>query len=418
MKVLHFIDKHVRTAGNEVFDYLPALLCGLSADVDTIVVTPVAVALGDYGGRFQVFRYHGTALSAVSDMRFFGRVLTAEQPDIVHFHGCSSVFSNLFMRKCVRKNIPVVITTGKYFEPWNMRQSYMLNRLPRLLLFQRGMLRQACAIHALCRQERDNLLQLGLLPALKAKKPLNGNIAEIQNFNIAPNMTAEDMVSAMKTFYFKVADSNPFMLMSQSDKECEDILLAAGVAPDPSDVQISDADKALLTALDEVSMRRLLLHAADEGIYRPVIESALRLKMRIPSVNISAVERFTSHYLHDKGTSADEETGSDRFDSDDTLTEAERDVCRALASVWRKYRCRKLLRSDLTALYKTLRFTDYDEVMLCHALRRAGFLKRSARLLALLAERYTLTEGFMFTPPLNDRGTARIRRRLYWLGVQ
>lgn len=418
MKVLHFIDKNVRTAGNEVFDYLPALLYRLAADVDTIVVSPVAVAFSDSGDRLQVHRYHDTALFAVSDIRHFNRVLKVERPDIVHIHGCSSMFSNLFMRKCVRGNIPVVITTGKYFESWNMWQSYIPNRLSRLLMFQRGMLRQACAIHVLCRQEGENLLHLGLYPTLKAKKPLNANIAVIQDFNIAPDMTVEDMASAMKKFYLKVADSNPFMLMSQSDKECEDILLTAGLAADPSDVQLNDADKALLSSLDEASMRRLLLHAADEGIYTNVIESALRLKLRIPSVNINAVERFKSHYRHGNSVVADEEIGSDCFDSDDTLTAAERDVCHILTSTWRKYHRRELRRSDLAVLYKTLRFTVYDEVMLRHALRRAGFFKRSARLLALLVERYTLTEGFVFTLPLNDRGTARMRRRLCRLGVQ
>jgi len=420
MKVLHFIDKNVRTAGNDVFDYLPALLRGLSVSVDTAVVAPAASAHSYDSGRLRVFHYRTAAFFAVSDMLLFGRVLKSEQPDIVHIHGCSSVLSCLFMRKCLSRNIPVVITTGKQFEPWNLCQSYLLSRLPRLLAFQRGMLRQACAIHALCRQEQDNLLRLGWLPSLKAKSPLNANITVIPNFNIAPRVTAGDMASAMKAFYQKVADSNPFMLMSDADRACEDILLAAGVAPDPSGVPpLADADRELLAALDEESTRRLLLHAADEGIYRYVVESALRLKVRIPAVNVSAVERFKSHYRRSGGgASAGEEADYSRFDSDETLTDAERDVCRVFVSTWRKYCRRELRRCDLAALYKTLRFTDYDEVMLRHALRRAGFLRRSARLMALLAERYTLTEGFMFTPPLADKGTSRIRRRLYWSGVQ
>jgi len=301
-----------------------------------------------------------------------------------------------------------------------MRHYYWLCRFPRFLCFQRRMLRHACALHALGLQEQDTLLHLSWHPRLKARRPLSDNIAVIPNFRRVNGMTATDMVETINAVYAKVADSNPFMLMTADDKRCEDIMLTVGLAPDPSNMPLSNDDRQLLATMIEPSIRRILLHAADEGVYKYVIDSALRFKLRLPALNIASLPRFKSHYrpVVPAAEEADTANVSERVETDETLTAVERAVCTVFLSTWRKYRNKSIRRADLVALYRLLRYTDYNEVLLCHALRRLRFTHRAARLLCIIGERFSLTEGFMFVPPLDDRRTRRLRRKLQLLGVQ
>lgn len=419
MKVLHFIDKRIKMADNDVFGYLPGLLHELSGHMETIVLAPHGALRMDTGGALSVLRYHSSSIYVLRNKLSFARLLENEKPDFVHIHGCTSFFSSLFMNKCMKLNIPVVLSTGKRFEPWHVKQSYLLSVFPRLMLFQHNMLKRACAIHTLCEQEKADLLKFWWYPSFTSRTPWNANITVIEDFNKSSETSVSRSAVDMSDFYSKVADSNPFMMMSESDKKCEDLLLIAGATPEHENAMLlSSTASDLLATLDEISMRRILIHASDQGIYKYVMDSALRLKLRIPTLNVSALSRFKSFYGKRLDKNIDLAPFKERIDSDETLTSAERDVCLSLLSTWLKYRTHTLRRVDLAALYLTLRFTDYDEVMLLHSLRRMRFARRSARLLAILCERYTLSEGFMFMPPLNDRGTKRIRKRLFRDGVQ
>lgn len=418
MRVLHFIESIDKAAGNGVLNYLPALLHKLVDDVDTYVIAAESATKIFADSTIHVYSYRNSNWFLTQNLVRFSRIIRDVKPSIAHIHGCASLVSWLFMRQCERCGIPVVITLSKGFEPWHIRHYYWLHRLPKLLMFQCSMILRACAIHALNQQEHDDLLRLTWHPAFKSRTPWNSNIAVVQNFNTAHSVTVESMASSMAQLYMKVADSNPFMLMGDSDKRCEDVLLRIGNMPDGQSVALTDEEMNLLSALNNIAMRRIMLHATDEGIYKYVIIGALRSKVRIPALNPVSVERFRSYYRPHVTDSEENEFDAERIDSNMSLTQVERDVCKQIMLVCRKYRRKTLRRADLATLYRILRYNDYDEVALCHALRRLHVSKRAARLLRLLSERYGLTEGFMPMPSLNDRGTARIRRRLNRFGVQ
>jgi len=420
MKVLHFIDKNVRTAGNDVFDYLPALLRGLSAETDACVIIPPHVDIVAGCGSLRVCAYRSSFFYAVKTLRLFARWLNETKPDIVHIHGCGSILSALFMKRCERMDIPVIITTGKQFEPWRVRRHFWLRRFHKLLLFQHCMLKRACALHMLGSQELETLSRLSWHPLLRSRHKWNGNLAVIHNFNRAPSMTSSDMADLTLALYSKVADSNPFMLMSDADKACEDIFLEKGSLHDDAPLAFTDEEKKQLSAMNDAAMRYIMLHATDERIYKYVMIGALKCKARIPAFNPSAVERFKSHYRPALADShpAEPETSASRIDFDETLTSAERDICKQLMLVLRKYHGGMLRRIDFAQLSQLLRYTDYDERLLRHALLRLRIAKQSARLFQLLSEHYALTEGFMPIQPVDDRRTKRMRRNIRRLGIE
>lgn len=419
MRVLHFIDNSVRTAGNEIFDYLPVLLCEMEKTADVTILIPRHTSNFKIGGTENVFRYDGTLFMTLADRHRFSRLLNEAKPETVHIHGCGSFTASVFMRLCVRHNIPVVITTGKMFEPWNMRHGYWTHRLVRLITYQYGMIRSACALHALCGQEEKDLYSLRWHNPFSSKKTWNANISVVANFNVTNGMTAADMSEQLQSLYLKVSDSNPFMSMTKDDQRREDLLLAIGTTSETTALPLSDADKLLLSSIDDAAMRRIMLHSNDEGIYKHVIDGAVRCsRIRIPALNVTALERFSSHYLCTDDSRDDDALNYEDIENDELLTDAERDICMKLMHVWRRYRQHNVKRADFAALYSLLRYTDYNEFLLRKALRRLHMEKRSARLLTILAERYGLTDGYMFMPPLDDKVTKRIRRNLSRYGVQ
>ena len=418
MRVLHFIDTCVSTADNQVFDYLPNLLRELYEDEKIIVIAPK----GTYGiqncDEIELRRYKSSAWFYPFNRRLFSRILIEIKPSIVHIHGCLSLQSSLFMKMCEKHNIPVLLTTGKRFSPWHVREGLMAKHILRYLFYQHHMLREACAIHVLNWQENRTLMNIGLLPAFKSKKSVNGNVSVVHNYNVKPDMSVVTMAQNMLRLYGKVADSNPFMLMSENDCRCEDLLLCAGIASEGLDFIITEANIALLSSLRQESIRYIILHSKDEGIYHYVVKGAERFGLTLPVIETETLERFKSHYACMPVEPGEDSFIMEQINDDETLTSAERDVCKAIINTWRKYRRRCLSRADMASLYRLLRFTDYDEVVLSHALKRIRYQKRAARLLDVLGKRYGLDEGFMFMPPLNDKVTTRMRRKLYLRGTE
>lgn len=419
MKVLYFIDTSVRMDDKGAFNYLPSLIQELQKLVDITVCVPKSAALYIQDKGLSVSTYSGVSLYAINDYIKISRVLRECCPDIVHIHGCTNLRTYFFFSRCQRIRVPVVISPGKAFLPWHRHSLSCVFCSPWMLMLQRRMLKGSCALHAANAQEKDSLLNFGFRVKGLAHKPYNDNIAVIQNYLFSQGLSADDMAERMRALYSKVADSNPYMLMTVDDLKCEDILLIEGITPGGFAKATADDEYDILSKLDAVSMRRILLHANDEGIYKYVIDGAIRHRLHLPVLNVQAVDRFKSLYVR---SSADDEVGtgiaSERIDSDDTLSQTERDVCKKILLVWRKYRQNALRRSDFAALYCALRFTDYNEVLLQHALRRVMFYKRAARLLSILGERYALSEGFMPMVPLDDRRTKRMRKRLRGAGVQ
>lgn len=419
MRLLHFIDERISTADNDILSYLPSLLHTLCDNMESMALVPKNSYNFFLGLGVDVQTYGTSYISSLRNGIIFRRILEDFNPDMVHIHGCVSYIGARFMRKCVRENIPVVITTGKIFEPWNIRNSYFTCGLPRLMRYQLEMLKKACAIHCLNAQERDNLLSLCHNSFKKTVKPINKNISVISNFNTVPNYDIIKMAFDMETLYLKVADSNPFMMLSKDELRCEDLLLYAGISSELPEFYLSEADKTALSLLTDISKRYLLIHAYDEDVSNLVISGASKLHIHIPNLEVNTFERFESIYKQTVLVRRDESKLKQCIDSDATLSsESVKNVCFAIMAVWQKYKNNKLSRKDFVELYKVLRFTDFDEVLLLQSLRRMRFMNRAARLLNVLANRYMLTEGFMFTVPKDDYLTKKIKRKLCKIGTQ
>lgn len=417
MRVLHFIPDISISAGSNIFKYKPALLDCMSenAEVHLLTCCPVREPLPG------VTIHKISALKMTLDVRSssLDNLLSGIKPDIVHIHACWSLAAYKLQKQCIKKRVPVVLTLDKQLEPWHVRHHYYSCKLPRLLLFQRAMLRKADAIQAISEQEKTTVEHLGWHPSFVSRKCLNDRTAVIRIFSLVEAMLIGDMVAAMIRLYRKVLDTRPFMSMTDADCRAEDILLAYGMSKDRDVVALSDKDKSLLLSLDVNSWRRILLHSVDEGIYDTVKSGCMRCGIFPPPMDVYTADRFVSSV---KSSASFEKGCVDKnnvvLKRNKTLSGIEHDIFKTLIDVLSKIKCLQVKRSDIAGLYQVLRYTDYNETQLATAICTLKMQKVTSRLLQIMKERYGLEEGFMFFEPLSDSKTQILRNKLFKSDIQ
>lgn len=417
MKILHFIPDINTVAGSNIFQYKPALLSSMSESADVHLLT--LRQAHEPSGKITVHTCSGLGLLCNFGHTSLDKLMSDFKPDIVHIHACWSITAYKIHRWCVKSRIPVVITVDRQLDPWHVRHHYWLCKLPKLLLFQRYMIRHADAIHAVTAQEEKYLLHLGWHPKVTPRSVLNGKIDLVRIFGQVSSMSAKDMSGALIKLYRKVLDSRPFMAMTENDNKAEDLLLAAGMSNGKAEINISDDEKSMLRSLDINSWRRILLHSADEGIIDIVRNGCNRCDVTPPPVDVEAAERFSRDKIHPEDDKTDFSGKTfHRLLTDKKLSGIELDICTMLVSLLSKIKSSQVKRTDFANLYKALRFNEYNETLLAEKIYEYKIGKTTARLFQILKERYGLGEGFMFLEPLSDRKTRKLKKNLFKSDIQ
>lgn len=416
MKVLHFIPNLDTEVGSNIFRYKPDLFGNMSERAEVHILT-----------LYKPFETPGTAtvhvcLSAdliyLNKRSALARQLLEINPDVVHIHAGWNFAAYMLQHWCVKNRKPVVISLDKRLEPWHIRRHSPVN-LIKFVLFQRYMLRHADAIHSVSEQESKRLLRLGFPLKLVSRATLNDRIGEVRIFNQTATMTAEDMSAAMIRLYRKVLDSRPFLSMTATDRHAEDMLLVIGAAKGREELSFSEQEIADVRALDLNSWRRILLHAADQGILDMVESGCSQYNLSLPPVDVKNAERFTyCGEAKDRGEKTFRERKTAMLKADKQLSGTELDICIKIVDVLAKAKSMRIKRADLSDMYQTLRFNDYDETLTADKIHKLKIDRPTSRLFEILKERYGLGEGFMFLEPLSDRKTKQLIKNLFKSDIQ
>ena len=419
MKVLHFIPSLKTVVCSELLKYKTALIEQMAESGEVCVLT------ADKGnislGKAEIRTYSPVKTLFGRGKRQFGKILDAVRPEVVHIHACWNFSACCLLKACEKRNIPTVLTTDRQLEPWHVSRHYWSHKLPLMLKYQRYILKHAGALHATNRQELENISSLNWHPRLKTKHSLNPNIALIEPFTVVHGMKADNMTESMIKLYRKVADSSPFGQMTKEERHAEDLLMQAGISGDITDSAITEADKDLMASLNNDAWRRIFLHSTDQGIYEYVKAGLKKADIPACPIDTDKVERFIPESMKDTATKAEDIGKSrkiSRLKSDETLSDFERKLCAALMTVSLKIKYSCVNRADFTKIYKMLRFNEYDEDAVENKMHDTGTGKNMARLLQIMKERYGLGDGFMFTEPLNDKKTTKIKKKLFNTAIQ
>lgn len=376
-------------------------------------------------GKIIMHKLHRGKIILKGFSSFFDNKIEEIKPDIVHIHACWNVIAYKFQKCCISHRIPVVLTLDKQFEPWHLADNYLLCKLPKLLAYQRFMIKNAQVLHATTQQEHDRLVYLHLKHLVKitrrktnTKKAWNSRVATVRRYDISNGTSLADMATGLLRLYSKVIDSYPFMGMSEQEIRVEDALLVQGLAEGKIPYTLAQDVLKILPSMDYSSWRRIFLHSADEGIFHYVKVGAHINGIEYTSwINIDNVSRFPQKIeTHENNVKNNKKIA--RLKKDNSIPDKEKTLCLLLSEILSRLQNLKIHRSDFTTLYNALRFEDYDEDILRQIASRMGIKKNTARLFMLLEERYGLEEGFMFLEPLNDAGTDKFKKMLFKADIQ
>lgn len=357
----------------------------------------------------------------------FNEIINAVKPDIVHIHSTWGVMPWLIYKWARELRIPIVLSPHKSMMEWNFRHNYLFSKLPQFLFMQRNMLKNSSAIHCITAQEYEQMKQLSWLPVKKSTKPYNKNLVQVLATKASPgNVSHSSICQQMKELYTKVVDSNPFCLMSDSDRELENMLIALGVAvtngvqseniylPVPD---ISDKLKNI-TARE---WRLIQLHSLDQGVANLVDSAAQELLPDVGILNYDGVDRFGERkevaFLETAHARIRVSRMKNLADSYRQY-ETEKKICVMMLNTKYLYAKGLLTRRNLADLYAAFRYSKYDEYVLEEMLHEIGIYKFTSRILYILHMSMNLEEGFVPIVMTNDRTTKGIAKKFFKSNIQ
>lgn len=427
MTVLHFIknlDKN-NLSGLFMNDLLKG---GIDKTTTHILTMSVNDNMEDLMKHATVYRLSRKIWSARANWLKLESIVKSIRPDIIHIHSLGGFDAWMIFKFAQKERIPIVISPYKELMDWNFHNKYLRRKLPLLCFFQHDMLKEAAAILCVSEQEQEGIHTVSWCPGLKAKDAINANSCLVQYAKETESgVDTNRVVEQMGRFYRKVADSNPFMLMSGDDRKMESDLLALGVSLIKTDgnmdkifLPVEDIKKRAEELSDE-KWRLIQLHSESQGILQLVLRAMDILVPGKIHIDITAIERFGHHqeiaFL--ETTRAHIRVSRirqlcDTYSHDDV----EKKICIMMLNL--KYLADKniLTRKNIVDVYAVLRFETYNEYLLENMLDEIGMKKYAQRILKILQDSMGLEDGFAAMALRHDRTQRRIENNLFKSNIQ
>lgn len=411
MVILHFVPSLNAVRKSAFLRYKTALFEAMAKRAETHVLTLDATDVS-YGNVI-VENHPSSYVNSCRIQRSFAKTLSAHKPDIVHIHAVWNIPAYKLFCECQKLDIPTVITADHQLDKWHMRHHYWNKKFLQLPIYQKRMLSHSSALHFVTRQEQSYFKTFNELPWVKSSQCLNEKSEVVEAFNISREMSAQDMSDNLLSLYKKVIDSTPFSRMDEKEQHIEDLLLAIGY--NNGNFLVSTEDISLVESINETSWRRILLHSSDEGIIDYVKAGAKAINAAMPVIDIERINRFPpkakNHDIKIKQVAR-------KLKSDKTLPLFEQELCILITTVLHKVKYGTVHRSDFARICKMLKSNEYDEELVNAQMHKLGLSNDVARIFQIIKERYNLSDGFMFTDPLDDKKTEILRRKLYKSKIQ
>ncbi len=423
MTVLHFIQG---IGGDTVAaSFFRDLAAGFAADggeVCVLTVSPQKEEPEDTAG-MKVWRLKGSASHAGHDRRTMEQAVGEIHPDIIHIHSMWSYAAREVYRFAKSRRIPFVVSTYKELMEWNIRHRYLTRKMPAELLFQRAMLSDAAALHLVSEQERQRMKN--------ASQSDGGSLPMGEKCCVIPRdrktLGQNDAPQMMRKLYRKVADSHPFMLMTEGERKAENLLLAYGVSltateGDTSRIFITaEQARECLDTLSEEGWRRIQLHSQAQGVLQPVVKAMKALQPERQTIDTEAVEKFGKPKelaFLETARSSIRVARTRQMCEEYHHYAVEKKICIMTLNLKHLLDTGKLSRRNMADFYTALRFERYNEYKLGEMLREVDAEKFFRRALAIMRRSMLLEEGFTAMQPLDDGKTKSTETKIFNSDIQ
>lgn len=312
--------------------------------------------------------------------------------DILHLHGCWRNASRNIVSLAIRKGCRLVVTPHGQLEPWVQEENYWREKLPKRVLYQQTIIRQAYAIIIQGNMEQECMERL----------VWNKRLVTIRNCVITSSISKTDMARQTFALYQKVMDTNTFELLSPEMCQHLRTIIMAGITGDIH--WLPESAVSALPSAQSIPWRELLLYAHHEQITNTLLRGLRILNIEFPDIDVEHIDHFWPEGYQEVpliGT-----TIGNQFASENERLLASFRVVRKLVSNG------QLSIKHLIELDRELRQHDCEEEELGDTLKERQLWKLARRTMQLMHDMTGLSEGFMPVEPLNDYKTRTLRKQI------
>lgn len=349
-------------------------------------------------------------VEAVSDIKALAKHIRRKRPDIIHLHGCWDVHTAMAAHMARRKGIRTVLTPHGQLEPWIIKQNHLKEKLPRILLYQKSVVRRAYTVIVMGRMEEHHFRQLKWNPRVEIA----------HNSIITDTITAKEMCHTIYSIYSKVMYTDMLKLMNKETVDATAAVIKAGITG--NHLWLTDNEYGQFRTPNNIEWDKLAVYAYHEGIENTVARGIETLGLPQPDIVPANIpyylpEGFTateplSALISVKSGKDDNTNSNNGNDSHGrtTFVYADTQYFTEMIVQARKLASRKRLTiSHIVEMAAELRTKPINEGKVAETLREKRLHKFAGRVMQLLRDMTGLEEGFMPVSPINDRQTNRIK---------
>ena len=328
-----------------------------------------------------------------SDMLSFRKKMNAIKPDIVHLHGCWNMKTAIASHTANKRGIRTVITLHGQLEQWIIKQHYWKEKLPKILVYQRRTVRNAYALIAMGRMEKNGLCRMGW----------NSRIETVRNPLITESISIHDAVSQIYAIYRKVLDTDVIKLMDEVTLRAIRPLVKAGITGNHR--WLDDSDYNLLKHPEDINWRQIQIYAAQNEILHTIRKGIEILGIDIPYLEVGKIAYFQPDKFTPTASLNTSTSHSATSDANGYITDILRQAAKLASSG-------KLTISHIIEITSALLSCNIAEDKVAENLYEARLTETAGRLMQIASDLTGLDEGFMPIPALNDRKTKSIYKSI------
>lgn len=311
--------------------------------------------------------------------------------DIMNIHGCWRNSDAMAARIADRNGIRIVMTPHGQLEPWIIRQDYWKSKFPRIVAYQRSIVRRAYAVIVMGRMEMECVKRL----------KWNQRTETVLNSLITDAITDREMAEQTAAIYNKAMDSNVYELMDDDARLALASLIKAGISGDKR--WLTDEEYNACRDISIVNWRRILIYAHHTMISDTIINGAQTVDADLPDIHPADIPCYLPQ------TKESQKTVEERMKKRKTETEATTEWMKALH---KQYRWSRITIADVVHTAERLRRLDADESEISETLKEKGLDKFASSMMQVMSTFTRLEEGFMIARPKRNRRTRRIENMI------
>ncbi|MGN0220583.1 MAG: glycosyltransferase [Prevotella sp.] len=365
MKILHFNPFDSKThIGQSISTYISMLHDNMGKEVDMEIVT---------------------------SLKELKRSIHNQPPELIHLYGAWNWKNGLATFFAAKGNIRYVYTPYGQLDPWILNQHYIKHKLPRIILYQKRMMRQAYVVIALGNIEKEKLQELGW----------NARIEVIYNPYVTSSITHEEVCEKLEKVYQKVLNSHVRQIMKENTKQALSILIKASQIDDIH--WISEQERSVVQETSDNEWKKIAVYAIQEKITDLIEAGCGMLRVTPPEIDTNDLLCYPVEVASKKSEKVKHPPIPFKKDADNQTVSA------CFKAVLVLVKDRQLTLRHLIHFSYLLRYSAMEEDKFLQELQEQKETKRFQGLMSALAEYTSLETGFMPIPGKYNGFTKKIQ---------